>query len=98
MTKAVQTASLHNNAELITEYEKAHRKGNVPEDVISSIAGSGISSMKIYRAYTQLFMLIETDDSFDTNEKAKADAGNPHVREWETKMAKYQDCPPDALP
>jgi len=37
-------------------------------------------------------MILETVDGFSFDEKLKADAANPKVREWEELMWKYQQA------
>lgn len=39
--------------------------------------------MEIYLVGNRMFMIMEVDDSFDPVEKAKMDANNPKVQEWE---------------
>ena len=85
---------LKENAQLIDEYEEHHRY--VPDEIISSITGSGIVSMDIYRAGNRLFMIMETDDSFLFAKKEESDKANPHVQQWEELMWKYQQALPFA--
>ena len=54
--------------------------------------------MEIFRAGNRMFMIIEVDDSFDFEEKARMDADNPLVQKWETLMWKYQQPLPFARP
>lgn len=87
---------LKENEELIREYELYHKA--VWPEIIKSIKDSGIVTMEIYRLHTRLFMLMETDDSFDFEKKAAADSSNAKVREWEDLMWKYQQRLPWAKP
>jgi L-rhamnose mutarotase len=87
---------LKNNVSLIAEYEEHHR--NVWPEIIESIKDSGIEQMEIYRAGNRLFMIMETNDSFNFEKKAKADATNTKVQEWEKLMWKYQQALPAAKP
>jgi len=66
---------------LIKEYEAYHEK--VWPEILDSIKDSGIVQMEIYRLANRLFMIMEVDDSFSFESKAKADAENPRgqVRE-----------------
>jgi L-rhamnose mutarotase len=41
---------------------------------------------------------METNDDFSFEKKAKADAGNEKVQEWENLMWKYQQALPGAEP
>jgi L-rhamnose mutarotase len=85
---------LKDDPKLIKEYELYH-KGVWPE-IIESIKDSGIHNMEIYRAGNRLFMIMETKESFSFIVKAKADAANPKVQEWERLMWKYQQALPHA--
>ena len=87
---------LKDDASLIAEYEEHHR--NVWPEIIASIKDSGIEQMEIYRAGNRLFMIMETNDSFNFEKKAKADATNNKVQEWEKLMWKYQRALPAANP
>ena len=82
---------LKDSRELIEAYEDYHQPGNVWPEVIRSIRDSGIVGMRIYRSGTRLTMLMDVEDSFDTNAKAANDASNPRVVEWEQLMESYQD-------
>ena len=81
---------------LIAEYEKYHR--NVWPEILVSIKDAGIAHMEIYRTGNRLFMIMETNDDFSFEKKAKADAGNEKVQEWEKLMWKYQQALPGAKP
>ncbi|HEX3024896.1 MAG TPA: L-rhamnose mutarotase [Chitinophagaceae bacterium] len=87
---------LKNDPLLIAEYEKYHREG-WPE-IKKSITDSGIINLDIYRIENRLFMIIEADDNFSFETKAKMDAANEKVQEWETLMWKYQQALPSAKP
>ena len=82
---------LKDSRELIEAYEDYHQPGNVWPEVIRSIRDSGIVGMRIYRWGTRLTMLMDVEDSFDTDAKAANDASNPRVVEWEQLMESYQD-------
>jgi len=82
------------NATLIAEYEEHHRK--VWPEIVKSIRDAGISQMEIYRTGNRLFMIMETDDSFNFDNKAKADTSNEKVQQWEELMWKYQQALPGA--
>lgn len=81
---------------LIAEYENYHRQ--VWPAIMKSIKDSGIEQMEIYRAGNRLFMIMETADDFSFEQKAKADASNAKVQEWEELMWKYQQALPFAKP
>jgi L-rhamnose mutarotase len=46
--------------------------------------------MEIYRTGNRLFMIMETDETFDGAKKAVADTANPIVQKWENLMWKFQ--------
>jgi L-rhamnose mutarotase len=81
---------------LIEEYEELHKSENVWPEIKKSIIDSGISHMEIYRLGNRLFMIVDTDESFSFEEKAKSDSGNLKVQEWEMLMWKYQQSLPCA--
>ena len=83
---------LKNDPELIAEYDKYHRK--VWPEIKQSIRDAGIVTLDIYRVQNRLFMILEANDDFSFEKKAKADASNPKVQEWETLMWKYQQALP----
>ena len=79
---------------MIAEYEKYHEK--IRDEIAKSIKDSGITTMEIYRIGNRLFMIMETEDDFSFEKKAKMDANNPKVQEWENLMWKYQQALPMA--
>ena len=60
--------------------------------MLESIRASGISQMEIFLAGNRMFMIMEVDESFDMEAKAKSDASNPKVQEWEELMWKFQQA------
>lgn len=87
---------LKNDPALIAEYERYHQ--NIWPEIKTSILGSGITSMEIYRIENRLFMIMETDETFSFAQKSIADSANPIVQEWEELMWKYQQALPSARP
>jgi L-rhamnose mutarotase len=75
---------------LIIEYEHWHKAENGWPEIKKSILDAHIAAMEIYRTGNRLFMIMETNDDFSFDEKAKADAENPKVQEWEKLMWKFQ--------
>ncbi len=96
MNRYCLTLDLKNDPHLIADYEEWHRK--VWPEVLESITTSGIEHMEIYRAGTRLFMIMEVSATFSFEEKAKADAGNEKVQQWEELMWKYQERLPGSQP
>jgi len=87
---------LKDDAALIDEYEEYHRK--VWPEILKSIKDAGIQQMEIYRISNRLFMIMETNDDFTFEQKAKMDEANKKVQEWERLMWKYQQGLPFAKP
>lgn len=79
---------LKNDKNLIREYEDYHKK--VWPEIISSIKGSGIEEMQIYRFGNRLFMIMEVNENFSFEKKSVADNNNEKVQEWEKLMWKFQ--------
>jgi L-rhamnose mutarotase len=87
---------LKNDAALIREYEEYHQK--VWPEILKSIKDAGIRQMEIYRMNNRLFMIMETNDDFTFDKKAKMDDANKKVQEWEQLMWKYQQAIPGGKP
>ena len=87
---------LKDDEALIKEYEAYHKK--VWPEILQSIKEAGIEQMEIYRVGNRLFMIMETNDSFNFEKKGKADAANEKVQEWEILMWKYQQALPGSKP
>jgi L-rhamnose mutarotase len=87
---------LKNDVELIAAYEEYHQ--NVWPEVLQSLSDSGIQNMEIYRISNRLFMIIEVKDGFSFEDKAKLDANNTKVQDWEVLMWNYQQALPIAKP
>ena len=87
---------LKDDAALINEYEVYHRE--VWPEILKSIRDAGILQMEIYRISNRLFMVMETDDDFTFEQKAKMDEANEKVQQWERLMWKYQQAIPGSKP
>ena len=87
---------LKEDPKLIAEYEAYHQ--NVWPEILTSIRGSGIVNMEIYRAGNRMFMIMHVNDSFSFEKKAESDITNPKVQQWEELMWKYQQALPFARP
>jgi L-rhamnose mutarotase len=75
---------------LIAEYENWHIKENCWPEIKKSILDAGVAQMEIYRTGNRLFMIMDTYDWFNFDDKAVSDAANPDVQKWEELMWKYQ--------
>ena len=87
---------LQDDPKLIAEYKRYHQK--IWPEITKSIKDTGIEDMEIYLLGTRLFMIMEVNDKFSFDAKAKADRANPKVREWEELMWKFQKPLPNARP
>ncbi|MGH9516611.1 MAG: L-rhamnose mutarotase [Terriglobales bacterium] len=90
------TLDLKNDSALIAEYRRYHEK--IWPEITESIKNSGIVDMEIYLLGTRMFMIMEVDESFSFEKKAKADERNPKVQEWEQLMWKFQQALPQSKP
>ena len=88
------TLDLLDDPELIAEYKRYHQK--IWPEITKSIKDSGIEDLEIYQLGTRLFMVMEVNEQFSFEAKAKADRENPKVHEWEKLMWKFQKPLPQA--
>ena len=96
MIKYCLALDLKDDPDLIAEYETYHK--NVWPEIITSIKGSGIEVLDIYRTGNRMFMIIEANDNFSFEKKTALDTSNPKVQEWEELMWKFQQALPWAEP
>ena len=85
---------LKDDPQLIAQYRKWHEPGGPPAAVTQSLREAGITSLEIYLCGNRLFMLLEADETFSMENKARADAANEDVRAWEQLMWKFQQSLP----
>ena len=90
------TLDLKDNPKLISDYKRYHEK--IWPEVTRSIKDSGIEDMEIYLLGTRMFMIMEVNESFSFEAKAKADELSPKVQQWEKLMWKFQQALPQAKP
>lgn len=79
---------LKDDPELIEKYIEYHQE--VWPEIVKSIKDAGVMDMEIYHVDDRLFMIMETEDDFDPEAKARADLMNPKVQEWEALMDTFQ--------
>ena len=96
MNRQCLALDLKDDPALIAKYEAYHR--NVWPEILDSLRESGITNMEIYRIANRLFMIIEVSDDFSFDKKAKMDANNARVQDWEVLMWDYQQALPIAKP
>lgn len=85
---------LKDNPELIQQYIEYHQE--VWPEIKASIRDAGIMDMEIFQVFNRLFMIMEVNETYDDGIKAKMDAENPKVQEWENLMWKFQQSLPNA--
>jgi len=85
---------LKDDPSLIQAYDEWHSK--VWPEILESIRQSGIEEMEIFRAGNRLFMIMEVNEQFSFEAKAKADGNNQKVQEWENLMWQFQQALPFA--
>lgn len=85
---------LKDDNNLIDEYKAYHQE--VWPEILASIADAGIEQLEIYLVENRLFMIMVVNDSFSFEQKAKMDAENAKVQEWEKLMWNYQQALPTA--
>jgi L-rhamnose mutarotase len=90
MRKYCLALDLQDDPALIEEYEYWHKRENRRPEIMKSIVDAGITNMEIYRTGNRLFMIMEVQDDFSFERKAKMDAENEKVQDWETFVWKFQ--------
>jgi L-rhamnose mutarotase len=81
---------------LIAEYEAIHKQ--IWPEIKKTITDAGITVMDIYRVGDRMFMIMETTDEFEFENKERMDSANPIVQKWEEFMWKFQKPLPFAKP
>ena len=85
---------LKDDPALIAEYRKYHEK--IWPQITQSLKDSGIKDLEIYLLGTRMFMIMEVNESFSFEKKAKAE--NPKMQAWEQLMLRFQQALPEANP
>lgn len=90
------TLDLKDDPQLIAEYKRYHQQ--IWPEITRSLRDSGIETAEIYSLGTRMFMMLEVNAQFSFESKARMDAANPKVQEWEQLMWKFQQALPQAQP
>jgi L-rhamnose mutarotase len=90
------TLDLKNDPNLIAEYKKFHE--SVWPEIEQTFRDAGIESLEIYLLGRHMFLILEGNEGFSLEKRAKSDMANPKVQEWETLMWKFQQALPQAKP
>jgi L-rhamnose mutarotase len=96
MNRYCFTLDLKDDPRLIAEYRRYH-EGIWPE-ITQSLRDAGIEDLQIYLLGTRMFMIMEVNESFSFEAKAKADRDNAKVQEWEALMWRFQQSLAEAKP
>ncbi|ADW69544.1 L-rhamnose mutarotase [Granulicella tundricola] len=78
------------------QYVRYHQ--HVWPEVQQSLRDAGVQDMEIYKLGDRLFMIMDVSDDFTFERKARMDAGNPKVQEWEAMMGRFQNVSADDDP
>ncbi|HEY1263642.1 MAG TPA: L-rhamnose mutarotase [Terriglobales bacterium] len=85
---------LKSDPQLIAEYRRYHQK--IWPEITASMKDAGVVDAEIYLAGTRMVMVLEVNDHFSLDRKARMDRDNPKVQEWEQLMWKFQQALPQA--
>jgi len=82
------TLDLKNDPALVAAYREHH--AHVWPEVLDSLRDAGIVDAEIYVFETRMVLILDVNDEFSFEAKARADAANPAVQAWETLMWTFQ--------
>ena len=88
--------NLRSDPLLQAKYVEHHK--HVWPEVQQSLRDAGVQDMQIYKLGDRLFMIMDASDDFSFERKARMDAANPKVQEWEALMGHFQNVSVDADP
>ena len=94
MKRYCQTLTLQQDPDLIRQYINVH--AHVWPEIIEGQHQVGILSMQIYALGQQLFMIVDTVDTFDWQRDMALLATPPRQAEWEAYVSQFQGCNPSA--
>ncbi|MCC4621342.1 L-fucose mutarotase [Xanthomonas cassavae CFBP 4642] len=98
MPRLCYVLDLHDDADLIAEYERWHRPSEVWSEVVASLQQAGIQELEIFRSGDRLVMLMDVSEHYDPAAKAARDAADPRIQAWERLMWRFQKPLPDSGP
>ena len=89
------TINLVDSPEVIEQYKKYHE--NVWPEILENSVTIGIQKTKIFLLGRQLFLYMETTDSFDLDSSfIPSTSEHPRVKEWGELMESFQEPVKDA--
>lgn len=92
----VQVLDLEGDSSLIAQYRKAHDKEHFWREIGDGIRQVGILEMEIYIYDNHLVMIVDAPVDFDWDSAMERLAHLPRQAEWESHVAQFQGCAPDA--
>ena len=88
------TVDLRDNPEAIERYKQFHKPGGPPAAVSNALRECGITVMEIYLVGNRLFMIMEVDERYSPELRARIDATPPEVQAWAALMDTLQVAMP----
>lgn len=82
---------LKDDAELIREYKKVHKKENMWPEITRGMKEVGILDMQIYIYENLLVMIMDTVPDFEHDEAMQELSEKPRQKEWEAYVSRFQD-------
>ena len=98
MRRLCYVLDLHDDPQLIAEYERWHQPTEVWPEVVASLRQAGILELEIFRSGDRLVMLMEVGEDYDPTAKAARDAAAPRIQAWEQLMWRFQKPLPGSAP
>ncbi len=88
------TLDLKDNPALMAEYRKYHSPGTHWPEIAAGIRSVGILDMQIYLIGNRMFMVAQTEPSFDYDKQMQKLSTLERQDEWGTLMQKFQQALP----
>ncbi|MBR1626215.1 MAG: L-rhamnose mutarotase [Bacteroidales bacterium] len=93
MKRYCRTLELRNDKDMIADYIELH--SHVWPEVKEGIKSVGILDMQIYIKDNEIFMIMDTVDSFDFDRDMELLSRLPRQKEWEACVSVVQGVEPD---
>lgn len=90
ITRQCFTVDLRNDPDAIRQYTELHRPGGPPAAVSRALRECGITAMEIYLVGNHLFMIMEVNEHYSPELRARIDANTPEVQAWAALMNTMQ--------
>jgi L-rhamnose mutarotase len=89
-TRRCFAVDLRNDPDAIQRYTELHRPGGPPVAVTRALRECGITVMEIYLIGNHLFMIMEVNEHYSPELRARIDANTPEVQTWAALMNTLQ--------